>query len=67
MDGFEVARRIRREARHAGLTLIALTGYGRDTDRNASREAGFDHHLVKPVRPDDLLKMLTSVRKTQPS
>jgi PAS domain S-box-containing protein len=47
MDGYEVARRLRAE--HDGLLLIALTGYGQDEDRRRSKEAGFDHHLVKPV------------------
>ena len=47
MDGYEVARHLRAE--HDGLLLIALTGYGQDEDRRRSQEAGFDHHLVKPV------------------
>ena len=41
------------------LVLIALTGYGQDEDRRRSREAGFDHHLVKPVDPDALLSMVS--------
>jgi signal transduction histidine kinase/CheY-like chemotaxis protein len=53
MDGYELARQMRlRESRPSGLRpmrLIALTGYGQETDRQASREAGFDVHLVKPV------------------
>ncbi len=47
MDGYEVARRLRSE--HDGILLVALTGYGQDEDRRRSKEAGFDHHLVKPV------------------
>ena len=47
MDGYEVARRLR--ADHGGILLVALTGYGQDEDRRRSKEAGFDHHLVKPV------------------
>jgi CheY-like chemotaxis protein len=57
MDGYEVARRLRRPGRSEAL-LVALTGYGQEEDRRRSREAGFDHHLVKPVDPavlEDLL------------
>jgi len=49
MDGYEVARRARAEPDGADITLIALTGWGNDEDRRRSREAGIDHHLVKPV------------------
>lgn len=48
MDGYEVSRRIRATPGHAGILLIALTGWGQEQDRQRSREAGFDHHLVKP-------------------
>jgi len=47
MDGFELARRLREG--HAELKLIALTGYGQRSDREKTRAAGFDAHLVKPV------------------
>jgi CheY-like chemotaxis protein len=49
MDGYEVARRARAGPRGGDITLIALTGWGNDEDRRRSREAGIDHHLVKPV------------------
>jgi signal transduction histidine kinase/CheY-like chemotaxis protein len=49
MDGYEVARRIRAEPAARDTTLIALTGWGEASDRERSREAGFRHHLVKPV------------------
>ena len=58
IDGLETARRIRANSRHDEIRLIALTGYGRDTDRQATRAAGFDYHLTKPVQPDDLLALL---------
>jgi PAS domain S-box-containing protein len=51
MDGFEAARRIRALPVGATMTLIALTGWGQDRDRNLTREAGFDAHLVKPIDP----------------
>jgi two-component system CheB/CheR fusion protein len=62
MDGFEVARRLRQDPRHANMFLIALTGYGQAADRAASREAGFDEHLVKPVDVDELLRLLARLR-----
>jgi PAS domain S-box-containing protein len=49
MDGYEVARRVRSGPRGNDIKLIALTGWGNDEDRRRSREAGMDHHLVKPV------------------
>ena len=58
MDGLEVARRIRSNPRHAGIRLIALTGYGLASDRQATSEAGFDCHLVKPVQPVDLFQAI---------
>jgi two-component system CheB/CheR fusion protein len=58
IDGLEVARRIRANPRHAGVRLIALTGYGQTADRVATAQAGFDHHLVKPVDPSELLALL---------
>jgi len=49
LNGYQVARQLRRQAPLQGVVLIALTGYGQEADRQRSREAGFDHHLVKPV------------------
>jgi two-component system CheB/CheR fusion protein len=63
MDGFEVARRLRSDPRWANLHLIALTGYGRSSDRTTSRDAGFDEHLVKPVQPDKLLAVLGKMQR----
>ena len=64
MDGFELARRIRKDPELAQTLLVALTGYGRATDRAESRAAGFDEHLVKPVRADELLRLLTDLRRS---
>ena len=58
MDGYEVARRCRENAGIDGLTLVAMTGYGQESDRLRSQEAGFDAHLVKPVKLDDLRLLL---------
>jgi two-component system CheB/CheR fusion protein len=61
IDGYEVARRVRRDPMLQHAVLIALTGYGCDEDRRESAAAGFDHHLVKPVEPralEDLVARL---------
>jgi signal transduction histidine kinase len=60
MDGTQLARRLRHMPPCAGAVLIALTGYGQETDRQRTAEAGFDHHLVKPVDPQQLLGLLAS-------
>lgn len=57
VDGYELARRVR-NALGDRIRLIALTGHGRDEDRRAVLSAGFDEHLVKPLDPDDLLRVL---------
>jgi PAS domain S-box-containing protein len=49
VDGYEVAKWIRQEPSLKDVVLVALTGYGQETDRQRSREAGFDHHLIKPA------------------
>jgi CheY-like chemotaxis protein len=61
LDGYELARRLRQAPETASATLIALTGYGRDEDRRRSHQAGFDHHLVKPVDPERLSSLLSSL------
>ena len=50
LDGYEVARRLRRLPATSGAVLIAVTGYGAEADRSRARAAGFDHHLTKPVQ-----------------
>ena len=61
MDGYEVARRLREISRPDRVALVALTGWGQDEDRRRVREAGFDHHLVKPVDLASLQSLLTSL------
>ena len=58
MDGYEVARRLRESAATRAALLVALTGYGQEEDRRRSLDAGFDHHLVKPVDLDTLRRLL---------
>ena len=58
MNGLEATRIIRQEAWGKSTTVIALTGWGQETDREQSRAAGCNGHLVKPVALDDLHRML---------
>ena len=58
MDGYEVARRLRGELALSGALLAALTGYGQEEDRRRSFDAGFDEHLVKPIRAETLALLL---------
>jgi PAS domain S-box-containing protein len=59
-DGYEIARRLRRLPECQNARLIAVTGYGQESDRVLSKEAGFDSHLVKPVNPDQLRAVLAA-------
>ena len=61
MDGIKLVERLREHAHTTSSLMIAITGYGQDSDRQKSLEAGFDHHLVKPVDLPHLLKILSSL------
>jgi PAS domain S-box-containing protein/excisionase family DNA binding protein len=63
ISGYEVAKRLRSDAQFQDVMLIALTGWGQREDRRRSKEAGFDHHLVKPIEFKKLLSLLNSERK----
>ena len=58
MNGYEVARALRSEPHGQGITIVALSGYGRASDKELSRQAGFDDHLVKPVAIEALHGLL---------
>ena len=58
LDGLEAARRIRAASWGSGITLVALTGWGQEDDRRKTQEAGFDHHMVKPIDYPTLSKLL---------
>jgi len=60
-NGYEVARRIRDQPWGRRIYLVALTGWGQDGDRRRAAEAGFDAHLVKPVPPEALDRLLDTV------
>jgi CheY-like chemotaxis protein len=61
LNGYEVAKRIRQQPDFKNVVLVALTGYGQNSDRQSSLQAGFDHHLVKPARLAQLQQILATV------
>ena len=63
MDGYDVARTIRRQPWGERTVLIAVTGWGEASDRLRSREAGFDRHLVKPVDIGALMQLLAGLEQ----
>lgn len=64
MTGYEVAKQLRETQEFASTALVAMTGYGQEEDRQRSRSAGFDHHLVKPVALNVLTELLQSLGLT---
>jgi CheY-like chemotaxis protein len=60
LNGYEAARRILEDRGENRPVLIALTGWGHDENRMRTREAGFDHHLVKPVEPETLSRLIAT-------
>jgi CheY-like chemotaxis protein len=63
MDGYDVARTLRARFPGHRAALVALTGWGQDDDRRRAREAGFDHHLVKPAEIEALQKLLAEIER----
>jgi CheY-like chemotaxis protein len=61
LDGYDTCRRLRAAPRGAELVILALTGWGQEDVKARAREAGFDHHLVKPVASVVLQNVLASV------
>jgi CheY-like chemotaxis protein len=62
MNGYELARRLRATGQGAGMTLIATTGWGQEKDRRLAFDAGFDHHLTKPIDVAQLRSLLVADR-----
>ncbi|MGH8576003.1 MAG: response regulator [Gammaproteobacteria bacterium] len=58
LNGYEAARRIREQDGDTDMALVAVTGWGQEEDRRRSKEAGFDHHMTKPVEFAALQKLL---------
>ncbi len=65
MDGYDVARTIRARFPDRNASIVALTGWGQDEDRRRAQEAGFDHHLVKPVDLGALRSLLAERRTAE--
>jgi len=65
LNGYEAAQRIRAQ-RGKDIVLVALTGWGQEEDRRRSKQAGFDHHLTKPVELDELRRLLSTARSSSP-
>lgn len=63
LTGYEVARQLRQQPELQDTVLVALTGYGRESDRQRSRDAGFAHHLVKPASVGEVQKILEAVAR----
>jgi PAS domain S-box-containing protein len=61
MDGYDVARHIRRQTRFAGISLVAVTGWGQEEDRKRTQSEGFDQHLVKPIDLNALQTLLAKL------
>ncbi len=67
ITGYEVARALRLAPWATKLLLVAVTGWGQDQDKQRALEAGFDHHLTKPIEPDELERLLQSIAPRKPA
>jgi CheY-like chemotaxis protein len=65
LSGYEVSQELRREPWGQWIQLIALTGWGQEKDRQQALEAGFNHHLTKPIDPDQLEALISSGQQTK--
>jgi CheY-like chemotaxis protein len=63
LDGYEVARRLRSSETDRRLRIVAVTGWGQDTDRKMAKEVGFDVHLIKPMDENELAEILRTGRQ----
>jgi len=66
LNGYDAARRIREQAGGGEIVLVALTGWGQEEDRRLSRDAGFDHHITKPVDFATLRQLIAGLKRTDP-
>ncbi len=65
LNGYEACRQMKAQAWDKKMILIAVTGWGQDDDRRKSEDAGFDHHLIKPVDPQSLMKLLAELESVK--
>ena len=63
INGYDLARQLRQAPATRQCVLIAVTGWGQEDDKRRAREAGFDHHMVKPVEPDQILEVLSTFKR----
>ncbi len=63
LNGYEAARQIRQQPWGKDVYLIALTGWGQEDDRRSCKEAGFDHHMLKPINLQVLQELLTTLTR----
>ena len=63
INGYEVAKRLRASQITRDSVLVAVTGWGQEDDKRRARAAGFDHHMVKPVEPDQILEVLATFKR----
>ncbi len=61
LNGYEVAKQLRQQPARQNTVLVAMTGYGQESDRQRSKDAGFDHHLVKPGDFGKVLQILATI------
>jgi CheY-like chemotaxis protein len=66
LNGYEVAQLVRQQPWGESIRLVALTGWGQDDNKRQAQESGFDHHLTKPVDPNDLVALLQRLLADQP-
>ncbi|HLL19886.1 MAG TPA: ATP-binding protein, partial [Rubrivivax sp.] len=62
LNGYELASRLREGERTRGMVLVAVTGWGQESDKQRVRSAGYDHHWVKPIEADRAIQLLQAVR-----
>jgi CheY-like chemotaxis protein len=67
LDGYQLAAKVRATPWGRGIILIAATGWGQEEDRRRAFDAGFDHHLTKPIAAETVESLLQSMRPPQPS
>jgi CheY-like chemotaxis protein len=63
VNGYEATRSIREQMWGKDMVLVALTGWGQEEDKQRTKEAGFDYHLVKPAKPSELQWLLAALNK----
>jgi CheY-like chemotaxis protein len=66
MSGYEVAKLFREDSKLADIVLVALTGWGSEDDKRKAADAGFDHHMTKPVLAADMERVIEELVPVQP-